>query len=138
MFRDVMIAIGSEIRQNARPVAEIFQKLLQNESYRELSFLKEIGLCAAENDGYYNSPSGLAGFKSHLNPFFQQEECQVILDFFQGLGGSDVEDQLLLCERASSQLDRIITENQKKCQEKYRLYCAIGILSGLFLAILIA
>ena len=117
------------LHQHNIDTEEIFKILSMNNNYNLLTFIKPI----YENmsiDKNILSNSNLLYIKN--NKYFNEEEKELIINFFSLLGKSDLKGQLMNCKTYKELLKKRLKENETKelteCKNSSILVFGIGFL----------
>ena len=117
------------LHQHNIDTEEIFKILSMNNNYNLLTFIKPI----YENmsiDKNILSNSNLLYIKN--NKYFNEEEKELIINFFSLLGKSDLNGQLMNCKTYKELLKKRLKENETKelteCKNSSILVFGIGFL----------
>ena len=123
---------GEEIRFSAAPTQEWLRVLTQSGEFRRLTFLGAAATCP---------PSDFHTVwrreTAHLPAELSERDVELIRQFGENLGTSDVAGQLSLCEEYGARLEEQREEARAQQREKSRLYGTLGLLGGLGAALLV-
>ena len=122
---------AEQIRFSAAPTQVWLRSLCESGEFAHLGFLRAAATCpptefhAVWRRETRRLPGGLT-----------DRDAELIRRFGEGLGASDVEGQLTLCEEYGSRLEEQRAEARRDLREKSRLYGTLGLLGGLGAALL--
>lgn len=125
--------IKGKIRYTCADTETLLKTFTNCEQYSQLCFLQNLqALC---HKGKWN----LKNIKQAVNsaPFARPEDIETFALFFEGLGKSDIQGQITHCDLYISVLDRALENARDESREKGRLFCLLGLFSGLAVALLL-
>lgn len=79
----------------------------------------------------------LSAWKEASQALHYQPICPIMDDYFSALGSSDQNSQLKICDMTAARLEEIRLTLEKETSAKSKLYRTVGILAGVFIAILL-
>jgi stage III sporulation protein AB len=128
--------IATEIRYFASPVEAIMEKLDQIEDYKQL---KVFEICKAnlKNTNRFSQAWESAIKESEKSLALQSADYESLLWFGRALGTTDVEGQLANCERCCEQLSQRLIIAREDSGKKGKMYSSLGILAGIFIAVML-
>ena len=120
--------IKTRIAYSITTVADIISELSISDAYRPLSFLKE-SIWSNKDESFANK------WKISVEKFSEicgmtKSDCELLLQFGQGLGISDLENQLSHIELYKDMFSRQLVDATDNAGSKKRLYLSIGIILG--------
>lgn len=135
-FVRLLTAIQVQIEYALTPTENLLQKLSESAEFQDFSFIHFV------KDEFRMGKSLEAAWNCALQKYvngsaLQRREQELISAFSEAFGTTDKNGQSANCAFFITQLEMQAEELRKSAQGKSRLYCAIGILSGIFLAILL-
>lgn len=129
---DAILFVREEIRYRLAPVEEILISLSRMPAGRLLPVFGPLGARGFDPGKVEAAVEEVRG-RLHLG----REELSLLCEFLSGLGGSDGEGQVSRCdlyaERVRERLSRLVGESEKKI----KLYNTFGVLTGLFISLLL-
>ena len=128
--------ISTEIRYFASPTVSIMEKLEENNDYRRLRFF---GLCS---QNLKNTPDFQFAWKralSQAKPYLSinHEDFEALCAFGDLFGSTDTEGQIANCARYSELIRQRLTSAVDDQKKRGRLYASLGVLTGVFLALVL-
>lgn len=124
-FLTTVALLRTEVCCSARPLREILPKLTGSH------------LCTLASALLADSKSPIDALQTAANRHFQhREDLAMVTDFLQGLGCSDVENQLRHFDRFTEQAKIHLLNAEKECAEKGKLSVCLGVCSALAVCIL--
>ncbi len=135
-FVRLLTAIQTQIEYALTPTDSLLQKLSESEEFQNFSF---IHLVAQQ---FFNGDSLQTAWNTALQKYapssaLQSQEKELISAFSESFGSTDKYGQRANCTFFITQLEMQADELRKTAQTKSRLYCTLGILSGIFFTILL-
>lgn len=128
--------IAMEIRYDALPVGRLFERLEGIAEYRPLGIF---GVCsqalARTGDLAGSWEKALAGAKGTLS--LEEGDYEALRLFGRSLGTTDVEGQLSLCDGCVAMLRRRLQAAKANREKRGRMYTSMGVLTGIFIVILL-
>jgi len=125
--------IKEQIRYTCIDTETLLKNYTNCERYSQLCFLPELQtLCQKGRWNLKNIKSAVVAA-----PFARPEDTETFASFFEGLGKSDLQGQLTHCNLYISILNRALENARKESSEKGRLFCLLGLFSGLAVALLL-
>ena len=123
---------GEEIRFSAAPTQVWLRSLTQSGEFRRLTFLQAAATCpSSEFHAVWRRET------AHLPAELTERDRDLICQFGENLGASDVAGQLALCEEYGGRLEEQRVQARAEQSEKSRLYGSLGLLGGLAAALLV-
>lgn len=113
----------SNIKVNNNQVMSFLEKVIKEYKYKKLS------LWEVWSEGVISS--------FHKTMKLSKEEVDIIKDFGRNLGVTDRETQIKNIDECVDEIERCIIELKNEKKEKCKLYKAFGVLSGLFISIML-
>jgi stage III sporulation protein AB len=128
--------IATEIRYFASPVEVIMEKLNHVEEYKQL---KVFEICKAniKHAKQFSNAWELAVKESEYSLSLQSADYESLLWFGRTLGTTDVEGQLANCEHCCEQLSQRLTIAREDVNKKGKMYSSLGVLTGIFMAVML-
>jgi stage III sporulation protein AB len=128
--------IATEIRYFASPVEVIMEKLNQIEEYKQL---KVFEICKAnlKNTNRFSKAWESAIKEAQQSLSLQSADYESLLWFGRSLGTTDVEGQLANCEHCCEQLSQRLTIAREDLSKKGKMYSSLGVLAGIFMAVML-
>jgi stage III sporulation protein AB len=128
--------ISTEIRYYALPTATIMEKLDGNTEYKKLRFF---GLC---KQNLQNTPDFQVAWRSALvqaKPYLamSKEDIEALKAFGDLFGSTDTDGQLANCARYCELFRQRLADALEDQKKRGRLYSSLGVLSGVFLALVL-
>ncbi len=121
------------LKYRSATVYEIVNSLNEDERFGELYFLKELNFspersfrqcwCDAVEK---NIPYGL-----------RKSDVELLMNIGKKLGTSDIEGQLGAVRHRQAEIEAAISEAEKEYLRKAKLYRSLGVLTGVFIAIML-
>lgn len=128
--------MASRIRYTAAPVDELLVEVAHSSEFHMLSFLQEAAKSVDREGGFHEAWS--AGLlKSGKVCGFTQEDLELLRNFGEGLGRTDIEGQLEHCRMYAAQLGERLVQARREAASKSRLYITLGVTGGMALALLL-
>lgn len=121
------------IRFNGMTVAELVNVSAEKNLYSEIDFLKKISY--RSNDEY--DIHSIWKEETEKSQFLKSDEREIMLMFGEMLGTSDISSQISSIEFYRKKLEYLHTLLQKEYESKGRMYCSVGLLSGITAGILL-
>lgn len=111
------------IEVSNKTVMSFIKRVIKEYKYKKISLWEawEMGIT-----GYLEKESGL-----------NKEEIKIINDFGKNLGITDRETQLKNIDECVNEMKELISGLKKEKKEKCKLYKTLGVLSGLFISIIL-
>lgn len=134
--KKALIILRGEIKHNNSSICEALENITVNNRL-VMSFIKKVVR------DYKNMNGSLweAWEKSvveNLEPSqLKNEEINIIRDFGRNLGITDRETQMKNIDECMKEMDGCITDLKGEKKEKCKLYKVLGVLSGLFISIIL-
>ena len=113
------------IRHRALPVRDLFAELSR---YEFIRIVDKSGCKDFRNDW---------GAAANSLTELEEPERSILKSIGQSLGASDIDGQLVMLEVSIQQLEKYANEAHEQLMKKGKLYRTMGVLAGLFVAILI-
>lgn len=135
-FVRLFTVIQTQIEYALTPTGELLEKLSASTEFQDFSFIqlvKEQFIAGESLEKAWNT----ALQKYAANSALQAKEMELISAFSESFGSTDKFGQSANCAYFIAQLKMQAEELQKDVHTKSRLYRAVGILSGVFLMILL-
>lgn len=135
-FVRLLTSIQTQIEYALTPTDGLLQKLSESAEFQDFSFIRfvtEAFRTGAPLESAWNSALQKYAGSSAL----QTREKELISAFSASFGATDKSGQSANCTFFIAQLEAQAEELRKSAQSKSRLYHALGILSGVFLMILL-
>ncbi len=127
---DGLLFLVHECRQNIAyqqlPLSELIGQLPRRR-YRIIDCLIE----------HIQLSSPLTAWNNSKSIMTHPQALAVMTDYFSALGTSDRDTQLEICNRTAARLDEIRLAFDSEISAKAKLYRTIGILAGIFIAIIL-
>ncbi len=120
------------IRYKAMTVFDIVQALKENVIINQLDFIKKLEP-AIETPFYISWEKSIVNMQSSL----KDSDKKLLKSFGRSLGSSDIDGQLSNIEVYKEDFARIKATADNEFQKKSRLYRSLGVLSGMFLSIML-
>ena len=121
------------LKYRSATVYEILETLRRDERFAELSFLNEQKFSADNSFQQVwceaverNIPKGL-----------KKSDAELLSDVGRKLGTSDLEGQLSALELRQAELNSAISAAEEEYRRKAKLYRSLGVLAGVFIAIML-
>lgn len=121
------------IRYNAMTISELIQQTSQNSIYGNIDFIKKISERSAEEYDIHS----IWNEEVRKSLFLKKEEMDIMLLFGDMLGTSDISGQLSSIELYRKKLEYLHSGLRKDYERKGRMYCSVGLLSGIMAGILL-
>ncbi|MBC8535536.1 stage III sporulation protein AB [Feifania hominis] len=126
---DLIAKIGREISYSRCPITEVLGRCAQEKKYAPLRFLQ------------LSKPFDSERFRLHYEKnrdslCLKNEDHDLILEFFADFGKSDAVGELARCGKYEAELARRVEELEPAIEKQAKLYRSLGVLSGVFLSIL--
>ena len=136
-IKKVLIRLRGEIKHNNSSVCEALENI-EVDNQKIMNFIKNVirnyrGEGQSLWEAWEKSTKSCFEKASKLN----WEEIKIIKDFGRNLGITDRETQLKNIDECVRELDGCILTLKKEKKEKCKLYKTLGVLSGLFIAIVL-
>ena len=123
---------AEQIRFSAAPTQVWLRTLTKSGEFRRLTFIQKAAACPpAAFHAVWRQET------EHLPTELTDRDRELIRQFGDGLGASDVAGQLALCEECGRRLEEQHEEARTQQREKSRLYGSLGLLGGLGAALLV-
>lgn len=136
-IKKALIILKGEIKHNNSSICEALDNIKVNNN-QVMSFLQKVVM------KYRNKKFSLweAWNESVLESFnktikLSKEEIDIIRDFGRNLGITDRETQMKNIDECISEMNRCLMELKNEKKEKCKLYKVLGVLSGLFISIML-
>ena len=123
---------AEEIRFSAAPTQVWLRALTQSGEFRRLTFLRAAATCSP-----FDFHAVWRRETAHLPAELSDRDVQLVRQFGESLGTSDIAGQLALCEECGRRLEEQREEARAQQREKSRLYGSLGLLAGLGAALLV-
>ncbi len=130
-----LLYIAGKIRYTAAPVPDIVTGIVRQGKFPELPFLQGVACCEAESFHETWKREVLAYAEGGVLP---KEDIELLLDFGEKTGTSDLTGQIENCRLYQQLLDTRLEDARKSSREKGRLYMTLGLTGGMALALLLA
>lgn len=128
--------IATEIRYFASPVEVIMEKLNQIEEYSQLKVF-EICKLNLKHEKQFSKAWDLAVKEAERSLSLQSADYESLLWFGRTLGTTDVQGQLANCENCCEQLSQRLILAREDMNKKSKMYSSLGVLTGIFLAVML-
>lgn len=123
---------GEQIRFSAAPTQTWLRQLSQSGEFRRLTFLAAAATCPpSEVRAVWRRET------ARLPAELSEQDRQLIRQFGESLGTSDIAGQVAMCEEYGKRLEEQREEARAQQREKSHLYGTLGLLGGLGAALLI-
>lgn len=135
-FLGAISFIETEIRYFAEPTGEIMSKLSES---KEFSPLKVFGLCASHLAATRDLSAAwrLALEQSRQSLSLDDGDAEALTSFGEAFGTTDAEGQLANCERCRELLQRRLESAREDRQRRGRMFTSLGVLAGVFFAVIL-
>ncbi len=130
-----LLYIAGKIRYTAAPVPDIVSGIVREGKFSELPFLRGVAGCGAAAFHETWRRELLAWQRG--GPLLQ-EDVELLLDFGEKTGTSDLDGQIENCRMYQGLLDVRLKDARSAAREKGRLYMTLGLIGGMALALLLA
>ncbi len=130
LLRQLLTAICTELRGNLPLIPDLLHTLAANPAYRSLHFLR----CAAADAAQFPDcwQRALAD-----DPAPDADTRRILETVGQTLGSTTLSGQLDTLHLCDERLQHLLHDAEQSAAQKGQLYRSLGILSGIFLVILI-
>lgn len=128
MLEDFIILI----RFKALPLFEIVKQLKSNKLYKDSELFSNID-CSLEKPFYKAWEESIDNMHTYLN----SNDLRLLKSFGSTLGRSDIEGELSNIEIYKSDFLKLEKSASEECEKKSQLYRSLGVLSGVFISILL-
>jgi stage III sporulation protein AB len=128
--------IATEIRYFASPVEVLVEKLNQIEEYRQLKVFEMCKL-NLKHEKQFSKAWELAIKEAEHTLSLQSADYESLLWFGRSLGTTDVQGQLANCENCCEQLSQRLTLAREDMNKKGKMYSSLGVLTGIFVAVML-
>ena len=123
---------GEQIRFSAAPTQMWLKALCQSGEFRRLTFLQAAATCPPSDfHAVWRRETG------RLPSGLSERDRQLMCQFGERLGTSDVAGQLRVCEEYGRRLEEQREQARTEQRDKSRLYGTLGLLGGLGAALLV-
>lgn len=137
-LQKIFTLIQSEIRYSRTYLGEIFYEIGEKEKEPYRSWLIDVSEKLNEFTGERFEDIWKESICRNLNNLSLQEpDLEILKNVGTQLGFSDINAQIRLIDLYLEQLERSIKEVHEQIQTKVRLYHCMGVMSGLFIIILL-
>lgn len=127
--------ISIQIRYQASTVFELVDMLCVNPQLKELKFLSIIRDNIAPGRNF--TMVWQEGLHAGINTAFRPEDIEFLDQVGLSLGSTDIAGQLNTLELHKNNLAMIRQKAEEECKRKTKLYRSLGVLSGVFLSIML-
>lgn len=126
--------LQTQIRFSSSTTVQLIEAYTHKQD--KLAFLSDCAELAERGDSFPQA------WKTAVNQIpstlgLKQEDQELLLDFGQNFGTSDVEGQLSYCSLQFSMAQGLLEDAKGEKQKKQRLYMMLGVTSGTSLALLV-
>lgn len=133
LIRKMLDEIATLIRYRALTVTEIINELVSNSSYGELIFLHKAKLEIAPEIPFHCAWENAVKKDGKL----LNEEKSQLISLGNFLGSSDIEGQISALTIYKDKFNMLIEKASENYASKGKLYRSLGVLSGVFVSILL-
>ena len=128
--------IATQIRYTAAPLRDILSPLAVEGEYKALLFLQDIQH-ELDHDKTLSSVWNQSVRNRQKVCGLNRADTELLVEFGNGLGKTDIEGQLSHCELYAELFSRQAENARQEVAAKGRLYTTLGIAGGLALALLL-
>lgn len=114
---------------NACTITELFEHLRQCSELDELKFLR-----ISESDNCQKEAEMILSSQPYP---FTDDEKMCLSTFFRELGSTDIDGQNALIERSRHYFKRRLEQQEAESLKKCKLYKTMGIMTGIFIAVVL-
>jgi len=136
VFLKAIYILEDEIRYSATPVVLLMKKLSEDSVCGKLLIFANCHKYLMQGVQFQKAfHDAIDASRDEI--YLESEDIDLILAFGNGLGVSDVEGQILNTKRYSKIFEGRIADLKEKTRSKVKLYESLGLLTGIFVAILL-
>lgn len=135
-FHKATYILEDEIRYSATSVELLMKKLSEDSACSKLPVFEYCHKFLSDGVQFQKAyKEAIEASKDAI--YLEEDDIDLMLSFGNGLGVSDVEGQILHTKRYSKILEQRIADLKEKTRSKVKLYESLGLLTGIFVAILL-
>ena len=121
------------LRYRSATVYEIAETLCNDERFAGLDFLKELKF-SAENSF---QESWCRAVEKNIPRGLKKSDCELLINIGRKLGTSDLEGQLGAVKLRQAETAAAVSSAEEEYSRKAKLYRTLGVLTGVFIAIML-